>query len=101
MKLLTGNSLKGGEVLWWTGNGWSKYIADAVDAGDEGAAILEREEALQNINGSYIIDAEQGSVPPRPEHIKERIRALGPTVRRDLTLAPNDEEIFNQVIKNV
>ena len=27
---------------------------------------------------------------PRPAHIKDRIRALGPTVRRDLTLKPAD-----------
>ena len=34
----------------------------------------------------------------RPAHIKERIRALGPTVRPDLTLKPGDPDAGNWVI---
>ena len=34
----------------------------------------------------------------RPAHIKDRIRALGPTVRPDLTLKPADPEAREWVI---
>jgi hypothetical protein len=35
---------------------------------------------------------------PRPAHIKDRIRALGPTVRPDLTLKPADPAAGDWVI---
>jgi len=88
VKIVTGNDLKSGDVTWWTGSGWSRHIADAVDAGDEAEAILARESAAQRVNAAYVIDAERTADGIRPAHIKERIRALGPTVRLDLSLDP-------------
>jgi Protein of unknown function (DUF2849) len=88
VKILTGNDLKSGDVTWWTGSGWSRHIADAVDAGDEVETILARESAAQLVNAAYVIDAERTADGIRPAHIKERIRALGPTVRLDLSLDP-------------
>ena len=88
MKIVTGNDLKSGDVTWWTGSGWSRHVADAVDAGDEAEAILARESAAQRVNAGYVIAAEQTAAGIRPAHIKERIRALGPTVRLDLSLDP-------------
>ena len=88
MKILTGNDLKSGDVTWWTGSGWSRHIADAVEAGDDADAILARESAAQRVNAAYVIDAERTADGIRPAHIKERIRALGPTVRLDLSLDP-------------
>jgi len=99
VKILTGNDLKSGAVTWWDGNGWSIHVDDAVDVGDEAEAILAREEGARRINASYAIDAtreDDGAV--RPAHIKDRIRALGPTVRPDLTLKPADPEAGNWVI---
>lgn len=99
MKILTGNDLKTGAVVWWDGQGWSIHVDHAVDVGDEAEVILGREEAARRVNASYAIDAErdgQGNV--RPAHIKDRIRALGPTVRPDLTLKPADPEAWNWVI---
>ncbi|MEC9150377.1 MAG: DUF2849 domain-containing protein, partial [Pseudomonadota bacterium] len=49
-------------------------------------------------NSPYAVDAELHEGSPRPAHIKERVRALGPTVRPDLTLKPADPEIGNWVI---
>ncbi len=89
MKIVTGNDLKSGDVTWWTGSGWSRHIADAVDAGPDAEAILARESAAQRVNAGYVIDAEQTAEGIRPAHIKERIRALGPTVRLDLSLDPS------------
>jgi hypothetical protein len=84
VKLLTGNDLGSGDVIWWTGAGWSRKIEDAVDAGDTGDAILAAEEAARRVNASYIVDAENGI----PLHIKDRVRAAGPTVRTDLGVNP-------------
>ncbi|MEM1196768.1 MAG: DUF2849 domain-containing protein [Pseudomonadota bacterium] len=99
MKVLTGNDLKSGDVIWWTGHGWSRHVDDAADTGDEGEQILATEEAARRVNVPYIIEAtreEDGSV--RPAHIKDRVRALGPTVRPDLTLKPKDPEALDWII---
>jgi len=99
MKILTGNDLKTGAVTWWTGYDWSFHIEDAVDAGDQAEAIAAREEAARRVNAPNVIEGERGADgTPRPAHIKDRIRALGPTVRPDLTLKPADPEIGNWVI---
>lgn len=99
MKVLTGNDLKTGDVTWWTGTGWSRHVDDAADVGEEGEEILAREEAARRVNVPYIIEAtreEDGRV--RPAHIKDRVRALGPTVRPDLTLKPKDPEALDWII---
>ena len=98
MKLATGNDLPTGDVIWWTGQGWSRHVEDAADVGDKGEAILQAEEGARRVNGSYIIDATQTPEGPRPAHIKDRVRALGPTVRPDLTLKPADPDAGNWVI---
>ena len=84
MKLLTGNDLASGDVIWWTGNGWSRKIEDAVDAGDNGEAILATEEDARRVNASYVVEAVGGL----PVHIKDRVRAAGPSVRQDLAVNP-------------
>ena len=90
MKLLTGNDLPTGDVVWWTGSGWSRHVEDAVDIGAGGEAIAATEEGARRVNGPYVIDATETPQGPRPSHIKDRVRALGPTVRPDLTLKPAD-----------
>ena len=45
-----------------------------------------------------MIDATVTDEGVRPAHIKDRIRALGPTVRPDLNLKPNDADAGNWVI---
>ena len=98
MKLLTGNDLPSGDVVWWTGSGWSRHIEQAGDVGDQGEAILATEQAARRVNGAYVIDATATPEGPRPAHIKDRIRALGPTVRVDLTLKPADPAAGEWVI---
>ncbi len=98
MQLLTGNDLKTGAVIWWTGRGWSLHVEDAIDVGDQGEAILAAEDGARRVNGGYIITAEDTPNGPRPSHIKDRIRALGPTVRPDLTLKPADPAAGDWVI---
>ena len=90
MKILTGNDLKTGAVTWWDGVQWSLHVEEAVDVGDHADTILARELAARRVNAAYAIDAVKDANGVRPGHIKERIRALGPTVRPDLTLMPAD-----------
>ncbi|MEI9850910.1 MAG: DUF2849 domain-containing protein [Sphingomonas sp.] len=98
MKLLTGNDLVTGDVTWWTGDGWSRHVEDATDVGEEGEAIAAAEEGARRVNAPYVIDATGTADGPRPAHIKDRIRALGPTVRPDLTLKPADPNAGSWVI---
>lgn len=98
MKLLTGNDLKTGAVTWWTGSDWSIHIEDAADVGEQGEAILHAEEGARRVNAPYIIAGEMTPDGSRPAHIKDRIRALGPTVRPDLTLKPADPTAGDWVI---
>ncbi|MGB7407707.1 MAG: DUF2849 domain-containing protein [Pontixanthobacter sp.] len=90
MIILTGNDLKTGAVVWWDGSGWSLHVEDAVDAGDQAETIALREEASRNVNVPYAVEAQMADGVPRPDHIKDRVRALGPTVRPDLTLKPDN-----------
>lgn len=88
MILLTGNDLKTGDVIWWTGfdgTGWSRDIGDAVDVHEiDVAAICATESAAQRVNAAYSVEAHDGI----PLHIKDRVRAAGPTVRLDLGVNP-------------
>ncbi len=103
MKIITGNNLKTGAVVWWTGYDWSLHVDDAADVGaGEGSggaeAVIAREQGAQRVTEAYVIAAERTEAGIRPAHIKDRIRALGPTVRPDLTLKPADPQAGNWVI---
>lgn len=98
MKILTGNDLRTGAVVWWTGADWSLHIEDAVDAGEHAEAVIAREQGAQRVTDAQVIDGTVDERGVRPAHIKDRIRALGPTVRPDLTLKPADADAGNWVI---
>ncbi len=98
MRVLTGNDLPTGDVVWWTGSAWSRHIAEATDVGDQGESIANAEQGARRVNVPYVIDATPTPDGPRPAHIKDRIRALGPTVRTDLTLKPADPAAGSCVI---
>jgi hypothetical protein len=98
MKIITGNDLKTGAVVWWTGVDWSIHVEDAVDAGEQADGVARREEAARRVNVPYVIEGEKTAEGVRPAHIKDRVRALGPTVRPDLTLKPADPTAGNWVI---
>ena len=86
MKIVTGNDLGSGAVVWWTGESWSRFVAEAIDVGEHGEAIAAEEEAARRVNAPYVIEAVAGPDGPVPAHIKDRIRSAGPTVRADLAL---------------
>ncbi len=98
MKILTGNDLKSGAVVWWDGAGWSLHVNDAVDVGDDADTIAASEEAARRVNVPYAIEATRDDNGVRPAHIKDRVRALGPTVRPDLTLKPTQPEALDWIV---
>ena len=98
MKIITGSDLRTGDVIWWTGEGWSRHVNDAVEAGGHAEAIIARENAKQIVTDTQVIEATVTDEGVRPAHIKDRIRALGPTVRLDLSLKPADPEAGTWVI---
>lgn len=98
MKLVTGNDLASGEVIWWTGTGWSPRIEDAVDAADIAEVIAQTEEAARRVNVPYVIEASRVGGVPRPAHIKDRVRAFGPSVRPDLSLKPGDPQALAELL---
>jgi hypothetical protein len=98
VKVLTGNDLVTGDVVWWTGSEWSRHVADAIDVGSHGEAIGAEEEAARRVNSPYVADAVATPEGPKPTHIKERIRAYGPTVRPDLAVKPADPSAGSWVI---
>ena len=59
---------------------------------------LAREQAARRVNAAYAIEAVKDEAGVRPAHIKDRIRALGPTVLPALTLKPADPSAGNWVI---
>ena len=95
IKLLTGNDLLTGDVLWWTGDGWSLQLADAVPV--EGEALLAEMLAADRVNDAALIDAEMTPAGPRPRTMRERIRGSGPTVRLDLNRHDSNRPVFNRI----
>lgn len=86
MIIATGNDLATGDVIWWTGSAWSRHVGDAADVGQAGESIIAAESAARRVNAAYLVEAEASTSGPLPLHIKDRIRASGPTVRTDLAI---------------
>jgi len=89
-QLVTANRLRDGIAVFMTrAGGWSEVIDEAVLALEpQAAAALEarakEDERKTLVTGAYLIDAERLDGRVRAAHIRERMRALGPTVRLDL-----------------
>ena len=89
-QLVTANRLRDGIAVFLTRTGqWSELIDDAALALEpQAAAALEARakeaEKATIVTGPYLIDAERREGRVRAAHIRERMRAQGPTVRLDL-----------------
>ena len=89
-QLVTANRLRDGLAVFLTRTGiWSESIDKATLALEpRAAAALEArakdDETANLVTGPYLVDAERRNGRVRAAHIRERMRALGPTVRLDL-----------------
>ncbi len=85
-RLLTGNRLETGDVLWWAGYDWSLHLRDAVAVDDHGEALIARLLPQERINDLVLIDVDATPDGWRPRSTRERVRAVGPSVRPDFAL---------------
>jgi hypothetical protein len=82
VKLLSGNDLLTGTVLWWSDDGWQTDIrrATSLDSG-RAEAVLDTERQGERINDLALVDVEPlGDGGFRPVRMRERIRAAGPSI---------------------
>ena len=93
-RVLTGNRLETGDVLWWNGADWSTQIKDAAPIGDEGEALLARLIAEERINDPVLIDVTGTPGGFIPTTTRERVRASGPSVRADLARGSLSTEVI-------
>lgn len=94
-KVLTGNLLRNGATVYYTGMDWSLYVADAKVAATPDEAEELRKIGAAAYAANLVIDVNVVDVQPAPKHvpshIREQIRATGPTVRRDLNKSLSQE----------
>ena len=90
LKALKGNRLTDGEAVWLTrADDWSPNVAAARVEKDEAGHNALEAVGVRDTDRGVVVDAElidvhYGDGAPVPSKLKERIRALGPTVRLDL-----------------
>ena len=87
--ILSASELLDGDVVFYSGDGWTRDLSSALVARDEEAAA-RLEAALAEVeSGGPVVEPYLLSVTVHgrdivPGHYRERIRVLGPTFRRDL-----------------
>ena len=86
MKVLTGNRLDDGEVVFLAGEAWSPRFGEATTFDDD--ALAEAAEAHAKTQGAaivdpYLIEVREIEGGYAPVSYRERLRALGPTNKLD------------------
>lgn len=100
MKLLTANRLTDGFVLWLDPKGgWVEDAADAARLEDDQAEIVLAEWKAREteVVAPYLIPLSDTDVPVRREHVREHVRANGPSIGAtafDTARAHNRKEVF-------
>jgi len=89
LSVVTASRLRDGTILWLgAGQQWRERFAEAQTLDAEAlTAALEfgaREVAAQHVIGVYDVDVEINDGTLTPLSARERVRALGPSVRPDL-----------------
>ena len=81
MKLLTTNRLYDGTTLWWGENGWVLDAALAVrlDDAEAEALLAEWKPRETEVVAPYLVPLNDADAPVQREHVREFVRANGPT----------------------
>ena len=81
MKLLTANRLSDGVVLWYGQDGWVEDGALAARFDDAEAEDLQKTWAKREteVVAPYLIPLTADGAPVQREHVREFVRANGPT----------------------
>ena len=82
MKLLTANRLTDGLTLWFSTEGWTEDAAQAARLDDDAAETLLTEWKVREteVVGAYLIPLSAADAPVQREHVREFVRANGPTI---------------------
>ncbi|MGQ9365886.1 DUF2849 domain-containing protein [Azospirillum sp. A39] len=89
LQAITANRLRDGAVVWLgAGNAWVERVeaAASFDAAAVGEALAAAQaaERANLVVGVYAFEVEMRGGVPQPSRYRERVRALGPSVRTDL-----------------
>jgi len=90
LQVVTANDLSTGLVVYLAADdGWTERLAESRVAATEteSAALLERAKAPEvrwSVIDPYLIDVAEEDGQLKPVRYRERIRALGPSIRLDL-----------------
>ena len=89
LQAITANRLRDGAVVWLgPRNGWVERVEAAMAfegaALDAALAAAQEAERANLIVGAYAFEVEVRDGVPVPLRYRERVRALGPSVRTDL-----------------
>jgi len=91
--VVTANEVLSGDTVFRDPESkWMRGIDHAAvlkceDAGFVALGEAQKDERANIVMGAYLVEVSRESGAIRPVHIRERIRALGPTVRADPALA--------------
>lgn len=82
MKLLTANRLTDGLTIWFSETGWVEDAAHAARLSDEqaDAALAEWKARETEVVAPYVIPLTETGNPVQREHVREFVRANGPTI---------------------
>ncbi len=99
MKLLTANRLTDGLTIWFSETGWVEDAAHAAHLSDEqaDAALAEWKARETEVVAPYVIPLTEAGAPVQREHVREFVRANGPTIGQTadaLSKAFNRADIF-------
>ncbi len=81
MKLLTANRLGDGITIWYGETGWVEDAALAARLDDDQAEALQKQWAGREteVVAPYLIPLTPAGQPVQREHVREFVRANGPT----------------------
>ena len=91
--VVTANHVLSGDTVFRAPDDtWVRGIDQAAvlkceDSGFVALGEAQKDEHANIVMGAYLVEVSRETGAIRPVHIRERIRALGPTVRADLALA--------------
>jgi hypothetical protein len=82
--VVTGNRLETGDVLWWNGSDWSLHLRDAATMEKpEAEALVAKFQPAERISDLAMVEVTVTEAGYRPTTTRERVRAVGPSVRPD------------------
>jgi sulfite reductase (NADPH) hemoprotein beta-component len=89
LRVVTANRLTDGVIVWLDArNSWVEEVAEAAivegEALETALQFAAAEEKRRIVVGAYPVIVTRSSEGPLPMSVRERIRAVGPTVRLDL-----------------